>query len=393
MTNQKGLKIYYWLPFISKVGTVEAVINSAISLQKYSKGKYQIVIINAVGEWTDYLKIFEEQNIEVITLRNSHVFKKLPRFGFIFSRITYLFIFFSSFFKLKKLLEKNPPDLFVAHLITSLPLILNYFFSFKMKLVLKTSGLPKFNYIRKYLWKISLKKVYFITAATKATIHHLKKNKVANENKMFVLNDAMINCKKILNLKKEKIQDEELPKDNFILGVGRLTKQKNFTFLVNSFIEILKKYNNLKLIIVGEGEDRKILEKIIKKNNLENKILLPGYQKNVFKFLKNCKCFVSSSLWEDPGFVSIEAGYCNKPVISSDCDNGPREIILDGKAGFLFKSNDQEDFLNTFHNFMNSKKNEIYKKSVFLKRQSKLFTKFSHYNEFRKILNLVEIKS
>ena len=58
MTNQKGLKIYYWLPFISKVGTVEAVINSAISLQKYSKGKYQIVIINAVGEWTDYLKIF-----------------------------------------------------------------------------------------------------------------------------------------------------------------------------------------------------------------------------------------------------------------------------------------------------------------------------------------------
>ena len=130
--KQNKLKIYYWLPFIDKVGTVDAVINSAASLQKYSNDKYQIFIINAVGEWKEYLKIFEKKNVKVITLKNSRIFKKLPRYGFIFSRIAYFFIFFSSFFKLKKLLDKNPPDLFVAHLITSLPLILNYFFSFKM---------------------------------------------------------------------------------------------------------------------------------------------------------------------------------------------------------------------------------------------------------------------
>ena len=262
-----------------------------------------------------------------------------------------------------------------------------------MKLILKTSGLPKFNFIRRYLWQISLKKVFFITAATKATIEHLKKNNVTQGKKIFLLNDAMIGCKKILNLKKEKLEEEYLIKNNFILGVGRLTKQKNFTFLIRSFIEIVKKYNNLKLVIVGDGEDRKHLKKMIKKNNLESKVFLLGYQKNVFKFLKNCKCFVLSSLWEDPGFVSVEAGYCNIPVISSNCENGPKEMLHWGKAGFLFKSNNKEDFLRVFQNFMDCKKSEIYKKSVTLKKQSKLFTMFTHYNEFNKILNSFETET
>ena len=88
------MNIYYWLPFIGKVGTVDAVVNSAISLQKYSKNNYQVTIVNAVGEWSDHLSFFEKNNIKVITLRNSGVFKKLPKLGFFFSRITYIYIMF-----------------------------------------------------------------------------------------------------------------------------------------------------------------------------------------------------------------------------------------------------------------------------------------------------------
>ena len=52
------MNIYYWLPFIGKVGTVDAVVNSAISLQKYSKNNYQITIVDAVGEWSDHLSLY-----------------------------------------------------------------------------------------------------------------------------------------------------------------------------------------------------------------------------------------------------------------------------------------------------------------------------------------------
>ncbi len=76
------MNIYYWLPFVGKVGTIAAVVNSAISLQKYSKNNYQVTIINAVGEWSEHLDLFEKNNIKVITLNNSKIFKKLPRLGF-----------------------------------------------------------------------------------------------------------------------------------------------------------------------------------------------------------------------------------------------------------------------------------------------------------------------
>ena len=259
-------------------------------------------------------------------------------------------------------------------------------------MVLKTSGLPKLTLIRKYLWKIVLKKIYFVTASTQGTISYLEKNKVVNKDKIFILNDAMLNCKKIQKLKFENLTNTSLEKGNFILGVGRLTKQKNFALLIKSFVEIIKKYNNLKLAILGEGEDRDDLNKLIQKNNLNNKVYLLGYQKNIFKFLKNCKCFIQSSLWEDPGFVSIEAGYCNTPVISSDCDHGPKELLLAGKAGFLFKSNSKRDLLNVFENFMNSSKSEIYKKAVYLKKNSKLFSMYSHYSQFNDILKSMKTK-
>ena len=52
--------------------------------------------------------------------------------------------------------------------------------------------------------------------------------------------------------------------------------------------------------------------------------------------MKNSKAFILSSLWEEVGFVIVEAAICNTFVISSNCRNGPKEFLMDGKAGFLF---------------------------------------------------------
>ena len=103
------------------------------------------------------------------------------------------------------------------------------------------------------------------------------------------------------------------------LAIGRLTKQKNFSFLIECFNQIIKKNNLINLVIIGEGEEFKVLKKIIKNYEMENNIFLIGYQKNVFGYLKNCEAFILSSLWEDPGFVVVEAMFSNAFVLSSDC--------------------------------------------------------------------------
>ena len=91
-------------------------------------------------------------SIKVINLSFNY-FKILPKKGFWLSRFSYLIIFLISFIPLMLLLKKKKPHTIIIHLITSLPLILLNFFKFETKFILRISGYPKMNYIRKFFWK------------------------------------------------------------------------------------------------------------------------------------------------------------------------------------------------------------------------------------------------
>ena len=67
--------------------------------------------------------------------------------------------------------------------------------------------------------------------------------------------------------------------------------------------------------------------------------------------MKNAQAFILSSLWEDPGFVLIEAAMNNLFLISSDCKNGPSEILDNGNRGYLFKNNEKMHYLILLKNF------------------------------------------
>ena len=181
--------------------------------------------------------------------------------------------------------------------------------------------------------------------------------------------------------------DNKFFKIFFLLAIGRLTKQKNFSFLIESFHQLNKKYQNYNLYIIGDGEQKEILNKKIKNLNMEKKIFLLGYKKNIFPYLKNSKAFILSSLWEDPGFVLIEAGLMNKIVLSSDCPNGPVEILNNGKNGFLFKSNSTESFINNFEKMVNEDDMNIAKMKINLKKKCKEFTLYNHYKILNSIVN------
>ena len=378
------MKIFYWSPFLSNIATVDAVLNSINSLLKFDKKKqFDPYIVDAVGEWEQ--KKTKTEKIKIKKLYSKEIYSLLPKGGFLKSRLSQIIIFFVSFVRLKSLISKETPDYFIAHLIVSLPLLLFSIFNFNTRLIIRISGTPKLNIIRKFFWKMFSKKIYKITCPTISSYKNLKNLNIFPESKLKILYDPIISTKIIHKKKYEKL-NTVIEKDEFILSIGRLTKQKNFQLLIKAFFNISKKIPKIKLIILGEGEERGNLEKIIKDLNLENKVFLLGHKSNVFNYLYKAKCFISSSFYEDPGFVLIEAGFLNKVVFAADSKTGPTEILDKSNRGFLFKNNSYEDLSDKFFDYINFNRLELNKKVINLKKYSKLFTYFSHFKNLKKIL-------
>jgi len=379
------MKIFYWSPFLSNIATIDAVLNSIKSLNSYDKNNnFDPSLIDAVGEWAQ--KKSKTQEIQIKKLYKKEIYQLLPKGSFLRSRFSQTIIFLLSFFRLRKLIIKESPEYLIAHLIVSLPLLLFTTFNFKTKLILRISGTPKLNFIRKFFWRLFSKKIYKITCPTHSTYNRLKELKIFPEEKLNILYDPIISVREINKKKLEKL-DNKLRKQEFILGIGRLTKQKNFKLLINAFAEISTKLPKLELIIIGEGEEKNKLQRLISELGLNNKVHLVGYKNNVFNYLYNAKCFISSSLYEDPGFVLIEAGFLNKIVFAADSKTGPSEILNFSKRGFLYKNNNYKDLVRIFFNFNELDPLELKNKKIYFKKYSKNFTFFSHYKFLKKILS------
>ena len=372
-------KIIYWSPYLGHIGTKKSTLNSARGLSVYGKDKFDVKLINALGEWND---IDEIKTLSFF----KNLYNKLPQGGFLKSRISYLIIFLLSILPLYKLLKKDKPDYIIAHLITSLPITLFKIFKFKTKLILRISGYPKLNLIRKFFWKLCSKNIHLITCPSIELRNQLKKLNIFENKKITVLYDSVINIKEV-NKKKNDLLSDELTKSNYLLAIGRLTKQKNFDLLINAFYKFNKINNNYKLLIIGEGEESKKITNKINQLKLEDKIFLLGFKQNVYKYLKNSKAFILSSLWEEMGFVIIEAASCNTLIISSDCPNGPSEFLNHGKAGYLFNNNSVNDLVQSLIKFDREEKNIKYNKILLAKKNVKKFTIFNHYKELKKILD------
>ena len=379
------MKIYYWAPFFTNIATIKAVINSAKSLLKFSKKNrnYDTCIINAIGEWNDYIDN-DANKIKFKNLSKINWIKVIPKGGFFKSRLSYIFIFAINLLSLLNLINKEKPDYLIIHLITSLPIFLSPFFCKKTKIILRISGLPKLNIFRSIFWKIYSKKIHKITCPTQSTYDKIIKSKIFDRKKIYLLRDPILNVNNILKKGKEKLEDK-IKNEKYILGIGRLTKQKNFSLLLNFFNQLSKKYPEYKLYILGDGENKKILNNMINLYKLNTKVFLLGYQSNVFKYLKSADCFVLSSLWEDPGFVLAEAGMMNTNIISSDCLNGPKEIICD--EDFLFLNGSSESLMQKFEIYKKKTSVELLKQKIKIKKRIKSYTSFQHFIKLNLILN------
>ena len=119
-----------------------------------------------------------------------------------------------------------------------------------------------------------------------------------------------------------------------VLAVGRLSGQKDFGTLLHAFARV-RETCTARLLILGEGEDRPMLETLIERLSLQGNVEMPGFVANPYAYMAHARLFVLSSRWEGLPTVLVEALFCGLPVVATDCPSGPREILQGGQFGRL----------------------------------------------------------
>lgn len=136
------------------------------------------------------------------------------------------------------------------------------------------------------------------------------------------------------------------PNRKVILTIGRLTHQKGFDILIDIWKKLHKRFPDWKVIIVGEGELKSELQTLIKEMKLENCIEIKPFEKNIIRYYEQCSMYAMTSRFEGLPLVLIEACANGIPIISFDCETGPKHIVENGVNGFLIPAFDKAAYAN-----------------------------------------------
>ncbi len=170
-----------------------------------------------------------------------------------------------------------------------------------------------------------------------------------------------------------------------IISIGRLTDQKDHLTSLKA-IKILNSDLKVKMIILGKGADKFLLEQYIKVNKLNHKVKLIGYKKNPYPYIKKSNIVLLSSKYEGLPNILLEAQFLKKYIISTNCPTGPKEILLNGRAGDLVKIGDYKKIAQLI-NIFNKQKKIINKK---IKIGFNNFDRFDYQLNCKKYLNFIE---
>ncbi len=256
--------------------------------------------------------------------------------------------------KLRKIIRKQNPEIIVSFLWYSTFIVMlanlfrmkkrGFFIAYEPHNHLQDIKGTRFSMIKSVLIKYVHRKMNLVIVDSKGAMVDIAKNYNLSQDKLKVIYNP-INVAEIKKASEEKIAD---PKINEIVAsagtklvcFGRLVKRKGFHLAVAALQRVLESME-AKLLIIGEGEERKNLEKMIADLDLKKKILLCGYLSNPYSVISRCDIFVFPSLWEGFGNVIVEVMACGIPVIAAACPYGPDEIITNGVNGILVSVNDE----------------------------------------------------
>ena len=132
---------------------------------------------------------------------------------------------------------------------------------------------------------------------------------------------------------------------------SRLEKEKNINLAIEMMKELTYQYPKIGMVIIGEGREKKKLENLAAKYNLQKNIIFEGWQNDLISYYKTANVFLLTSLYEGYGLTIIEALACGCPVVSSDVGIAS-EVISEGESGFVCPVNDKNCFIKRIQEIM-----------------------------------------
>lgn len=252
-----------------------------------------------------------------------------------------------------KLIKKFKPDMVFAmmHFSSVLVSLAKLFAGHRCMYVSSPRG-PSSDYLRscypdwrqrfylKTLFSIFCRLSDCLIVPSNGTKYDCVKHYGAKDEKVFVIYNS-VDIENILRLYNDRVE-MEIEKDSFVIAsVGRLTMEKKLPLLINA-IAIVKRSHKVKLIIIGDGNERDRLKALSEEKGVSNDVVFLGFQDNPYKFFRMADIYVHTCLVEGFGNVIIEAMTCGLPVIATDCPYGPREILQDGEFGILVPMDNQQ---------------------------------------------------
>lgn len=260
-------------------------------------------------------------------------------------------------------LYPNENDIFRA--IKKGKYIAKYLFENDIQMVIDNRSRPKF--LREVFtkWIYRNRKVYYMVHSSNSEMYfpnfsfgvrYLYKNAT---KLVCVSNGIEINVRQKFNLKNTTtiynpiifpIYNADKPNgipEKYMLYFGRLEEEiKNLTLLLRAYSSSKVYENELKLLIIGDGKDKGLIESKIKELKLQNHVQLLPFQKEILPYLQFARCSVLTSRFEGFPMSVIESLANGTPVIAVDCETGPREIIKNGFNGLLVPNHDEQALAN-----------------------------------------------
>ena len=312
-------------------------------------------------------------NIFIISLTNKGNFYK----NYIDKKVNLIILPYKksiySIYSLQNLIKKKSPNIVfsssfhvtVYSIIIKLFLLKNFFIisriSNNIKQYFNTNKNFKF-FILYYLYFNLSKHVDLFVCPSNGLVNELKSFIDRKYHKKILLINNPVDIdyvkkqSKLYNFKKNII------KKIFFLNIGRLVLNKDHVTLIKAFkyfLSIKKDNKNYELIIIGDGVLLKEIKFLIKNENLKDKVKILRNIKNPYQYINKSRIFILSSLFEGYPNVLLEAQVLAKKIISTDCKHGPREILENGKYGYLVKIRNYKKLGLTMYKALNNENKSI----------------------------------
>jgi len=186
------------------------------------------------------------------------------------------------------------------------------------------------------LIRMAYKKSDLIICPSKGLLSDLTKFMKAKESKIKLVYNPTVTAD-IFEKAQQKTDHPWFEQKSFpiVLGAGRLKPQKDFTTLIEAFARVKQNLPNAKLVILGEGAQRRELENLAAQLRIREDVDLVGFKNNPYAFIAKADVFVLSSIYEGLPNILIEALALKKKIVATNCPSGPAEILKFGQYGSL----------------------------------------------------------